>query len=84
MECVPTASADVAKDATPPLSVPVPMVVDPFLKVTVPAGVPPEDVTFAVKVTAWSKDEGFTEALSAVAEVALFMVSVSAAELLPL
>jgi hypothetical protein len=58
------------------------MVVAPFLKVTVPAGVPPEEVTFAVKVTAWSKEEGFTDALSTVAETALLTVSVSAAELL--
>ena len=37
--------------ALPLLSVPVPSVVEPFLKVTVPVGVPPDDVTVAVKVT---------------------------------
>jgi len=84
MECVPTASVEVTRVATPPLSVLVPRVVVPSLKVTDPAGVPAEEVTFAVKVTDWSKDEGFGDAPSAVAEVALLMVSVSAAESLAL
>ena len=52
MECVPRANVEVVKVALPLLSVPVPRVVDPSLKVTVPVGVPPLEVTVAVKVTA--------------------------------
>jgi len=37
--------------ALPALSVPVPSVEEPFLNVTVPVGVPPLEVTVAVKVT---------------------------------
>lgn len=40
-----------ANVALPPLSVPVPRVVELSLKVTVPVGVPPPDVTVAVNVT---------------------------------
>ena len=40
------------------LSVPVPRVVEPSLKVTVPVGVPAPELTVAVKVTAWPKTEG--------------------------
>jgi len=49
IECEPTASAAVLYVATPLLSVPVPSVVLPSLKVTVPVAV--EGVTVAVKVT---------------------------------
>src|SRR6202171_1559498 len=53
IECVPTVSVDVAKVATPlPFSVPVPRVVAPSRKVTVPVGVPEVlDVIVAVNVT---------------------------------
>jgi hypothetical protein len=54
IECGPTASALVLNVATPPLSVPVPIVVRPSLNVTVPVGVPAPGVTaatVAVKVT---------------------------------
>lgn len=48
--CVPTASADVTSTACPLLSsVPVPKVVAPLLKVTLPAGVPETDNTVAVE-----------------------------------
>ncbi|MCY1239422.1 hypothetical protein D9M72_522150 [compost metagenome] len=50
MECTPTASAAVLNVAVVPETEPVPSVVDPFLKVTVPVGdAPPAKV--AVKVT---------------------------------
>src|SRR5437016_2649901 len=51
----------VVKVAMPPLSVPVPRIVEPSLNVTVPAGVPkPGDgaVTVAVKVTDWPSTDG--------------------------
>src|SRR4051812_8026039 len=36
-----------------------PSVVPPFLKVTVPVGVPPADKTLAVNVTVWATTDGF-------------------------
>jgi hypothetical protein len=45
--------------ALPLLSVPEPSVIVPFLKVTLPVGVPPTEVTVAVKVTAAPNVEGF-------------------------
>ena len=52
--CAPAISAPIAKVATPaPFSVPVPNVVAPSLKVTVPVGVVPAPLTVAVKVTLW-------------------------------
>ena len=60
MECEATDRDDVENVATPPaLRVPVPIVVAPSRKVTVPVGVPPGPVTVAVKVTDWPKVEGF-------------------------
>lgn len=59
IECDPTARVDVVSIALPPLSVPVPRAVVPSLNVTVPVGVPDVAVTVAVKVTAWSKADGF-------------------------
>ena len=59
----------VVKVATPPLSVPVPSVVEPSLNVTVPVGVPaPGDVavTVAVNVTDWPNTDGLTDETSAV------------------
>ena len=48
--------------ALPPLTVPVPKVTDPFLKVTVPVGVPvPVCAIVAVKVTDCPNSEGFKE-----------------------
>ena len=68
IECVPTASADVANVAVAevPLAavnVPVPRVVAPSLNVTVPVGVvepPVVSVTVAVKVTDCPKTDGLT------------------------
>ena len=69
MECEePALSDDVAKVATPDevLRLPVPSVVEPSLKVTVPVGVPapPLDVTVAVNVTNWPNAAGFCEDVS--------------------
>lgn len=51
-ECVPTANALVLKVALPVTSrVPVPSVVEPSMKVTLPVAVPLEAVTIAVSVT---------------------------------
>ena len=60
---------EIAKVATPPLNVPVPSVVPPSLKVTLPVGVPlpgAAAVTVAVKVTDWPKTEGFADDVTAV------------------
>jgi hypothetical protein len=62
MLCEPALSEEVVKVACPEaLSVPVPSVVAPSLKVTVPLGVPPPlaGVTVAVKVTACPTVLGF-------------------------
>ena len=55
----PTASEAIDKVAVPDVRVPVPMTVEPFLKVIVPVAV--ELLTAAVKFTDWPKSEGFTE-----------------------
>ena len=67
----------------PLLSVPVPSVLEPFLKVTVPVGVPPLDVTVAVNFTDAPKVEGFREEATVVELVACLTVCVSTAEVLP-
>jgi hypothetical protein len=70
-------------DPASPLSVTVPSVVEPFLNVTVPVGVPPVEVTVAVKVTATPNGDGFSDDATAVELVACFTVWVSAVEVLP-
>jgi hypothetical protein len=56
--------------ADPPLSVPVPRIVVPSVKVTVPLGVPePLGVTVAVNVTDWPKTELVGEATTLVVVV---------------
>ena len=60
------------KVAVPPLSVPVPRMVAPSSKVTLPVGVPVAGlmaVTVAVKVTDCPKTEGFNVLVSVVAEL---------------
>jgi hypothetical protein len=49
-------------------------VVEPFLNVTVPVGVPPLEVTVAVKVTAWPDFDGLSDEVSEVELLALFTV----------
>ena len=62
IEWLPPVNAEVAYVAVPPLfSVPVPSVVVPSMKVTVPPGVPALEVTVAVKVTEAPKVDGFSE-----------------------
>src|SRR5436189_134779 len=81
----------VVKVAWPLLSVPVPKVVAPSLKVTVPEGVPAPGalaVTVAVNVTDWPDTAGFVADDSAVVVAttvggAAFTVWLSAAEVLP-
>ena len=61
----PTASDAMDKVAAPDVRVPVPMMLEPFLKVTVPEAVPAPGAvaaTFAVKVTDSPKTEGVVEA----------------------
>jgi len=68
MVWLPTASAEVMKVVTPPLSVPVPMGLPPSKKVTVPVGVPvlATGDTVAVNVTDWPKTLGLTEEVTLV------------------
>lgn len=80
MLCEPTESVDVENVAWPELSVPVPRVVAPSLKVTVPAGVPAPGATadtVAVNVTDWPKTEGFAVDDSDVDVLAWFTLCVS-------
>ena len=70
---VPTASEVVVNFATPPVNVPVPSVVDPSLKVTIPEGdgspkleSTVAEVTVAVNVTACPNVDGFWEDVSVV------------------
>ena len=67
----------VVKVAVPPDNVPVPSVVVPSLKVTVPVGLPlpgATALTVAVKVTDWPNAEGFAEEASVVVVLALLTV----------
>jgi len=87
IECVPTVSVDVVKVATPWLfNVPVPSVVVPSRKVTVPVGVPEAlDVIVAVNVTGVPLDAEAAELINAVVvATAAFgvMVSVTGADVL--
>ena len=67
---LPIVSADVENAACPPLSVRVPRIVVPSLKVTAPIGTPPLEVTVAVNVTFAPKADGFAEDESTVVVVA--------------
>jgi hypothetical protein len=61
----PTASDAMDKVAVPDIRVPVPMMVEPFLKVIVPLAVPAPGAvaaTVAVKVTDWPKTEALVVA----------------------
>ena len=59
MACVPADSEVAMKVATPvPLSVPLPIMVEPSKKSTVPAGGPMPDETVAVKPTLWPNEIG--------------------------
>lgn len=85
MECEPTASTEVLRVADPELSAPVPSVVVPSLKVTVPVGVPAPGAsafTIAVNVTGCPNTEGLVELASDVVVLAVFTVCVKIAEVL--
>ncbi len=83
MECEPTASVLVVNVAFPVASnVPVPSVVEPSTNVTVPPGIPPEEVTVAVMVMDWPKVEGEGEIETAVPVVACETVWAKVVELL--
>src|SRR5205807_3291232 len=82
MLCGPAVSAAVANVAWPELSVPVPSVVVPSLKVTVPVGVPPLPVTVAVNVTGWPAAEGLTLEVSVAVDATSVTVWVNAADAL--
>src|SRR5947199_7882741 len=80
IEREPTASVLVANVAWPePFRVPVPRVVEPSLKVTVPVGVPAPGlfaVTVAVKVTDCPDTDGLAEELTSVVVLAFVAVGV--------
>ena len=82
IECEPTARAEVLYTALPLLTLPVPSVVPPSLKVTVPAAVLEEIV--AVNVTEEPYAEGFEDDDIVVDVLALFTVWVSVEDVLPL
>ena len=88
IEWEPTASVLVTNVAWPePFRVPVPRVLEPSLKVTVPVGVPAPGlfaVTVAVKVTDCPDTDGLAEELTSVVVLAFFTVWVSVLEVLPL
>ena len=82
MEWLPTERLELAKVATPPLSVPVPKVIAPSRNVTVPVAV--EGDTVAVKVTDWPDVEGLRLEAALVVVFALFTVCTNNGEMLPL
>jgi|HubBroStandDraft_4_1064222.scaffolds.fasta_scaffold3233033_1 hypothetical protein len=68
MEFAPIIRAEVESVAVLPLSGAVPRVIEPFLKVTIPVGVPePSGVIVAEKFTDCPELEGFTDEVIAVA-----------------
>jgi hypothetical protein len=85
IECAPSVSADVVKVVTSlPLRVPLPSVVVPSRKVSVPVGLPEElDVIVAVNVTGAPLDAEAAELTNTALVAANAMVSVTAAEVLP-
>ena len=71
--------------AEPPLSAPVPKVVAPSLKVTVPVGVPlpgAAGATVAVKVTPCPNTDGFADEITTVVVLAMLTVCVSVLDVL--
>ena len=66
MALLPTGNVVVVNVATPPLRVPVPITVLPFMKFTVPVGVYLGAVTVAVKVTDCPDVDGLTEEVTVV------------------
>ncbi len=80
MEWLPTLRVEVEKVATPEDKVPVPSVVVPSLKVTVPVGTAVPGAlatTVAVKVTDWPGFDGLSEEVTELVVESLFTVWVS-------
>jgi hypothetical protein len=73
MVWLPADNDEVVRAATPPLKAPVPRTADPFLKVTISpfGGVPEDELTVALKVTAWPTVDGFSEEVRVVAVEAM-------------
>ncbi len=87
IECAATDKELVLNVAWFPLKVPVPMLVAPSLKVTVPVGAPTAGETtlmVAVKVTVWPKTEGLLELATVVVVLPLLTVWLALGEVLPL
>jgi hypothetical protein len=80
-EWLPTARVEVTKVELPLLSVVVPMVTPPSLKVTVPAAV--EGTTVAVRVTSCPKEAGFGET-NRLDVLTFFTISVTGGDVLVL
>ena len=79
IECDPSASADVARVATPETRVPGPSAVAPSLNVTVPVGVPAtEPLTSAVNVTVCPTAAGLLSAVTVVLVPGSITVNTSA------
>lgn len=76
IECVPTLNDEVLYVACPLDKVPVPRVVEPSLNVTVPVGVPPLPLAWAVKVTDVPEVDGFNEEVTVVVVVVITAVTV--------
>ena len=84
MDSVPADMKTMLKIARPPVSRTLPMIVAPFLNVTVPVGVPLYcDTTLAVKVTDSPTGDGFTDETKMVVVVARFTNWCSGGEVLP-
>src|SRR5713226_5708209 len=79
---VPAVRVELLKDATPLTRATVASVFMPFLKVTLPVGVPLEELTVAVNVTESPKFDGFKLETSAVEVGTPFTVCTSTAEVL--
>jgi hypothetical protein len=80
---VPTDSDEVEKLALPPVSVPLPILTPPSLKVTLPVGVPTPGATalsVAVNVTVCPNTNGFTDDVTVVELDAWFTVCNKLAE----
>lgn len=83
MANVPAGSDEMFALPTPPTNVEVPRDVLPFMNVTLPLGVPTDEVTVAVKVTDCPYVEGFADEASATNVIAGFTCWVRIAEVLP-
>ena len=85
MECGPTARKAVVREAMPEEPrVAAPRLVAPSRNVTVPVGVPPGELTVAVKVTACPNTAGLAEEIDVTVVEAIFTVCDNGDEVLAL